>query len=419
MSLRDRLEQIHRRRLPADETPAAAIYAEPPLESLVAGIWRRIGDRRCFMAEQIYPLHHRHGDASLGNLARVPHTTWEPFVRRDNGQPFDPRRALYIDTETTGLLRGPGTYVFLVGVGSFQQEAFRVRQYFMPDYGDEEALLALLREDLDRDGGLVSFNGRAFDWPLIQMRYALRGDPLPSARGEPHLDLLFAARRLWGKRLASCALGSLEHQVLSVQREGLDVPGYMIPQLYADYVTYGRTRPMARVFYHNRVDILSLVTLASRIGHIINAPETATQDQHFDPLALARLFERCGQADEAIAAYRLATESESEQERHLAREQLSFLLKRLRRYDEAIAIWQAELDTGAIYPYVELAKYHEHQMRDYQRARVLTREAIDVVRSKASGLDLLSRREWLAALQHRLARLDRRLRRHGKERNAS
>lgn len=419
MSLRDRLEQIRRTPVPIDETPAAVTHAEPALESLVAGTWRRIGDQRCFVAERLYPFDHRHGNTSLGDLGRVPHGTWEPFVLDSGGQPFDPLRAIYIDTETTGLLRGPGTYVFLVGVGLFRQGAFCVRQYFMPDYGDEEALLSFLRQDLDREGGLVSFNGRAFDWPLIQMRYTLWGTPLPSASGEPHLDLLFLARRLWSQRLASCALASLEQHVLSVQREGLDVPGYMIPQLYADYVTYGRTRPMARVFYHNRVDILSLVSLASRIGHMLSAPETATQDQHFDPLALARLFERCGRSDEAIAAYRLATESESERERRLAREQFALLLKRLHRYDEAIVIWQAELGNGAILPYVELAKYHEHQLRDYGRARELTREAIATVHSSTSGLDSLSRREWLEALQHRLGRLERRLRRQGQRGSAS
>ena len=134
----------------------------------------------------------------------------------------------------------------------------------MRDYGEEPAQLAALAERLERFSTVVSFNGKAFDLPLIETRLALSRIPFGLA-GAPHLDLLFPSRRIWKNSLPSCALSSLETEVLGVRRTGEDVPGYLIPALYFDYVRGGDAGPMAGVFYHNVQDILSLVTLSVRI----------------------------------------------------------------------------------------------------------------------------------------------------------
>ena len=129
---------------------------------------------------------------------------------------IDYGRAVFLDIETTGLSQSSGTYAFLVGIGYFEADRFTVRQYFMPDYGDEHAMLELLASDLSGRQGLVSFNGRCFDWPILATRYTLARQNIP-AIDTPHLDLLAVARRLWARLLSSCALSSLEKTVLEIQ----------------------------------------------------------------------------------------------------------------------------------------------------------------------------------------------------------
>ena len=48
-----------------------------------------------------------------------------------------PTQWAFLDTETTGLAGGTGTCAFLIGVGSIEPAGFRLRQFFMRDYGEE------------------------------------------------------------------------------------------------------------------------------------------------------------------------------------------------------------------------------------------------------------------------------------------
>lgn len=401
--LRDSIRAIMEREAP-QEAPCrgGSLYAEPPLEDLVPGRWERGGESRCFVSEHRYLLEYRHGIQRLGDLASLPAEVWQPFVTGGEGQPFDPRAAVFIDTETTGLSRAAGTYCFLVGLGCFDGNAFVVRQYFMPDFGEEEALLELVAQEIASRAGLVSFNGRGFDWPLLEMRYLLTRRPPPHP-GEPHLDLLHASRRLWRRRLPSCALGALEKEILGVEREDLDVPGALIPQLYLDYVLRARTRPMAQVFYHNAMDVLSMVALAARIGAAVFRPDA--QGESDDLVALGRLYMQQGDYARAEMAFRTADAGVGGYGE--ARLELSFLLKRQGRLDEAMDIWWGDLEGPALYPYVELAKQLEHRLGDYQAAERLVARAIQRV---ATGhLTCRDPETVLRELYHRQARLNARL----------
>ena len=179
---------------------------------------------------------------------------------------WTPAQVAFIDTETTGLSLGAGTYTFLIGVGTFEDEAFVVRQFFMRNPAEERAQLHLVEEALTRCTGIVSFNGRGFDMPLINNRFVLAAMPLPLF-GAPHLDLLPPARRLWKARWGSCSLGNLERNVLEFQRTAEDVPGYLIPDIYRQYYLTGvATEMLAHVFYHNLEDIASMVVLGARMA---------------------------------------------------------------------------------------------------------------------------------------------------------
>lgn len=408
------MDELRARLRRLESTPSAAFPppAPPrggrPLEELVPdGTWLERDGRRCFVAAYRYELAYRHGGQLLSDLLAVPAAEWQPFVPGD--APFDARQALFIDTETSGLARG-STYAFMVGVGHYDGDAFQVRQYFMPDYADEEALLDLLAEDLAARQGLVTFNGRAFDWPIIEARYVMARRPRPGP-AEPHLDLLPVARRLWRRTQPSCALSHLERALLGIRRESQDVPGYLIPQLYDDYVRWGHTEPMAGVFYHNRIDILSMVTLAGRIGGLLVAPMDHDAATGRDDLALGRLYERQGRTEDALTAYERAGSNGTAADRELAHHDRSFLLKRLGRYDEAMEIWRHQLGAGDMYPYVELAKQYEHRLGDDRAAREMTLAAIAWVEVHRGRLGAYESRELLAALHHRLERLERRLER--------
>ncbi len=209
MDLRTRLLHLGLRREPDPEEEMRPRRRPVPLEELVAGEWQTTADGRCFVAEQRFSLAYAHGRYRLSELLSLPHDVWSLALGGAGDDPFDVRRAAFVDTETTGLSRGGGTYAFLIGLGVFEGDEFVLRQFFMPDYGEEPALLELAGQMLGAARGLVSFNGRSFDWPILEARYIMAGRPPPMDPWQ-HLDLLLLARRLWRRCLASCALSALE-----------------------------------------------------------------------------------------------------------------------------------------------------------------------------------------------------------------
>ena len=362
----------------------------------------------CFVAEEMRPADAVHGSTTLSTIHIHGQEMAAAIARDDQLHEIDFTTAAFIDTETSSLAGGTGTFAFLVGVGFFDGPAFRVRQFFMRDPSEEPALVHLLDDLLQSFDAVVSFNGKAFDLPLLDSRFILwrRQFPLKHA---PHLDLLAPARRLWKERLPSCSLTSLEEHILGLFRDG-DVPGWMIPTLYFEYERTGNAAPLQPVFTHNAIDILSMVSLTARMAQQFAEPETAGVVHGADWYSLGRCFENLGWADQAERAYRRAlTAPCAPTIRRRALENLSFLYKRRAMWGQAIEIWRDSVDAGIanqLYPYEELAKYYEHRQREYEPAIQLVREAIRRIEAR----DLQphgSRVKSLAELRHRLARLER------------
>jgi len=184
----------------------------------------------------------------------------------------DIRQWLFLDTETTGLAGGTGTYAFLVGVAWWEEDGFAVAQYFMRDHGEEPSLLLEVLEHLDQRRVLVTFNGKSFDWPLLQTRFQMTRMGAVRER-LAHLDLLHLARQIWRLSLQSVALTQLERHVLQLDR-GSDIPSETIPQRYFDFLRGGPPEAMAEVFHHNQLDLCGLASLALRIGSILDNPES-------------------------------------------------------------------------------------------------------------------------------------------------
>jgi uncharacterized protein YprB with RNaseH-like and TPR domain len=316
----------------------------------------------------------------------------------------DLSRAVFLDTETTGLSTGAGTYVFLVGAGYFEGDYFKVKQFFLKSPGDELPFLTALEDFLQRFSLLVTFNGKAFDWPLLESRYIRQRSFRRAPLEDPlHLDLLHPARRLWRRRLESCALLALEREILQIQRTGEDVPGWMIPSLYFHFLRSGDGSRLGGVFYHNLHDILSLASLTVHMDRVLADPMSGLVTDGLDFFCLGKLYERSGDSLYACDCYQEALRrplSTSDRRESLAR--LATCQKRERRFDSALVTWERLLEEGgssAVYGLVERAKYYEHVERDYMNALEDVQHALLLVQLNDSiEIDQKD-------LQHRRARL--------------
>ncbi len=384
---------------------------EVAIEDLVSGRFHTTSRGQCFVAEETYPLDHVHGDLLLSMFLDLSPQVVAQVARDDALAGVNLRRACFLDTETTGLSGGTGTMAFVVGLGFFVEEGFRLRQYFLRDPGDEPAMVEALAECLAEFEALVSFNGRAFDVPILENRFILARIPPPTA-GAPHLDLLQPARRLYRYRLSSRALTSLEREVLGVLRDQADVPGGVIPTLYRDYLSTGDAREMKRVLYHNAVDILSLVTLAVRLCRLFADPWAEAGGAEFYGLGRWYADEGhtpAGRTADVERAYRSALGSTLAPDlRAKVLRDLAYLLKRADRHTEAFACWQQLALEAAddILAHVELAKCFEWRAGDLSLAARWTRAALAQVENWPVGA---RRNVALDELRHRLARLERKI----------
>ncbi len=371
-----------------------------PLEELLGGTEHETAHGRILVARREYQLHSRHGELPLRSALEAPPDVLELLGREPGARPA-PGRLLYLDTETTGLAGGTGTYAFLVGVGFFEADRFVLTQYFMRDLDEEPALISAVAALLADFDGVVTYNGRGFDLPLLETRFVLSRRPWPQHLW--HLDLLPPARRLWSRHLPDCRLPTIETRVLGLERVD-DVPGALIPSLYFHYLRSRRAEALRPVFEHNRLDVLSLVTLMGRVARALADPERFDLAPE-EYVGLGRLWEVWDE-ERAAACYRAALQrglGSPGRERLLLR--LGLRAKRETRWEEALAHWEAAIAEGAGFdprPWVELAKYYEHTRRDLAAAHRVAARALALAESEGAPESVL------AALAHRLDRLSRR-----------
>ena len=315
---------------------------------------------------------------------------------------FDPRRILYLDTETTGL-GGSGTVAFLVGLGFLTDEGFEVHQFLMRDYPEEPYLLRHVAAGLDRFDILCTFNGTTFDVPLLESRFLMnRMDR--SCLELPHLDLLHMCRRLWKLRLGRCNLGRLEEVILGKPRTD-DIPGSEVPQRYFTYLKTGEIALLDDILRHNAQDIASLCVLLNHMADLYLHPEKIRFSE--DVYSMGRALERVEKTEQARKCYRLASRGRMGGEASSA---LAVSYRRSGQREEAAGIWQEMIRErqGGVLPYVELAKYEEHIRRDIPAALKLTEQAMIRLSEPGLGRDDAVQ-EMENELQYRWQRLKRKL----------
>lgn len=356
--------------------------------------------------EYRYPLSHFHGRFDLGALQRE-NLQALCGVLKDQALlcPKDLRSLLFMDTETTGLQGGAGTYAFMVGLGYFTDEEFVLCQYMMEDYHQELAMLVAIYEKMQEHTHLVTFNGKTFDWPLLESRFTyhrMRGGLRPV-----QVDLVHPARRYYKQRLENCRLGSLEEAVLGFGRAG-DISGAEVPSLFFRYVEERDGRLIAPVFQHNHWDILTLVTLLTHLVQAYCEPGEVLEKAE-DLFSAGKIHADLGEYEQAIACFKRSLDNPcSPQLKQEILTHLSYVYKRLGRFEDASTIWQNFIQSASnmrIFPYLELAKYFEHQCKDYQRALEVTEAARALLLGQRRHYTASRLKEWLSDLDHRRERL--------------
>ena len=361
--------------------PSPLAAATTKLAATLSGVWAEGTEGRYFTAEQTYPRSHRQGIHLLEDFLAADSHALAKLCREPAINGVDLSSALFLDTETTGLDTGGNTLVFLVGLGYFENEEFRVRQFFLYDPAGEAAMLHAISALVQRFSLLVTFNGKSFDVPMLGARYWPHGQGHAQRFlvGMPHADLLYPARRLWKDRLRSVRLANLERTLLGVRRTG-DVAGAEIPDLYLRYLHDGAVDRLLPVFYHNAQDLLTLATLATYAASVYADPFDGRVQDGLDFLCVGRAYEAAGDVDNAIRAYDRALSLSLHPAAQLdACKRITPLYKRTARLNHAVALWEEMVTSErrhSILPYEELAKHCEHVLGDLQRAESLVIEAL-------------------------------------------
>jgi uncharacterized protein len=399
-SLQDKLGSLLKK---GSDLPQPKVEPRYEIDAVVAGAFlpTPLGD--VFVVEQNYPSDHLHGSTPILSpfpLSLISQWANDPLIAELPLSAF-----AFLDTETSGLSGGTGTYAFLVGAARFIDGQFVLKQFFMRDPAEEPALLEGLADFLAPAKALVTFNGKAFDAPLLTTRYTLHRIPVPYKKYS-HLDLLPLARRLWRDRLESRALKYLEEHVLGMRRTSEEVPGFEIPWLYFDYLRTHDARPLAGVFYHNAMDMVAMAALLTHMNEMITHPYDGRVEHGLDFIALGKLFEDLGHVEDAARLFERGLELDiSESDFSLAVKRLSILQKRRGDFEEAIRLWEKAAAEGHMYAHIEMAKYYEHKRRDVKSAIHWTRSALDHIQQM--DLPAYERKYWLDEIARRLARLER------------
>jgi len=330
-------------------------------------------------------------------LELLSRTRDESLSRKTRTALEDPTKWLFLDTETTGLAGGTGTYAFLIGLGWWDAGGLQVEQLFMRDFTEEHSILHELSTRVVERPVLVTFNGKSFDWPLLENRFTMTRS-IAAPKLAAHLDLLHPARALWKLRLRSVRLAELERHVLDAPRLGWhrenDVASALIPQFYFDYLRGGPAAPLAGVVRHNQMDLRGLAALFGKINSLLSKPaDSAKEIESLDLFGLSRFLQRRGDADRAHSACAQALAIGLPAEfRPKARRDLALMAKRRGEHERAAEIWLdmvADLHEG-IHASEQLAIYYERHAKDPAKAAQFAKLAVATVRrQRANSRDLL------------------------------
>jgi len=293
--------------------------------------WKKAGaspylyeNQFCYIKEVRYPLDYQHGKYKLSDFLTAI-LMWEDFSGNHplSAKGMSPSDLFFFDTETTGLYGGAGNSIFLLGYARLEGKEFVLRQHFLPEPGFEVALYKSFLESVDYTT-LVTYNGKAFDWPQVKTQHTLVRQHVPKLPSFGHFDLYHAARRLWKNNLESVKLIRVEEEILEVKRTD-DIPGFLAPMIYFDYVERKNPEAVLKVLEHNEADILSLITLYTHLTyqiHGVDPKQTPTEK-----MLIGKWYQYIGERELAASTFEAAAGKGD----YSAKHQLAFHIKKTKK----------------------------------------------------------------------------------------
>lgn len=350
--------------------------------------------------EKRFPLDFGHGGRALADFLLLSHKQFSYINKQDFSPSLLSEDFVFLDTETTGLAGGSGTYIFLAGCGYFTNDVFIVKQFLLTDHQNEYAFLYHVATLLKSFKGIISYNGKSYDVPLLKTRFILNRLAEDFERFI-HIDLLHCSRRLWKKHLKECNLGNIEKKLLGFVRQD-DIASADIPGKFVAYLQTGTVELLSPVYKHNCIDIMSMVSIAILAAAAFDCSQNEKIAAHTDKRSLFKVFMALQEYD---AAFQLAEKSYEDNDVHLLLD-YSYALKKRGNFDKAVKVWEHLIaQSSFIEPaYLELAKYFEHRECTFSKAL----DIIDRVQKRREILDelgvageMLGAEEW----QHRKKRV--------------
>lgn len=363
------------------------------------------------LRKTVYPLDYRHGTHAVGELTEA-----AAGLAAFHQETPSPESILYLDLETTGLGVGAGNVPFMVGIGYLSGDSFVIEQTLIRHPAEEYAMLQDLQAKLRNYSYLATYNGKTFDWPLVQNRMIMN-----AMRGQTwqlkHLDFLHPSRSIWRNTLASLKLSHIEEERLGIARTE-DVPGSLAPQLYFQFLADGNPAPLEGVFRHNESDLLSLACLSIRFGYLLQETvfERIGYPAQAEELVRTGLWlARMGRSTLPEELFRRAVAADTAAPSSLL--MLAAADKKAGNWERAVLLWQKAIllagdkhNEDAKEACVELAMYYEHRSKDLESALAFALQALE--RSEAAigyGRRDSKRRAEAEAVHNRITRLRRKL----------
>ncbi|WP_377888885.1 ribonuclease H-like domain-containing protein [Alkalihalobacillus sp. R86527] len=371
MSLKAKLNRM-KNHINTDEKKEETRVKEPSLTVPHLEKWSSLDavpfffdDEYAMIRKKTYPMEHQHGRYVFNELEHVIER-WNNFHRTHplSSKNLNPSDLLFFDTETTGLGGGVGNTIFLLGYCQYTNEGISVNQYFLPGPGAEVPMYKAFLDDVQDLKNLVTYNGKAFDWPQVKTRHTLIREQVPNLPQFGHFDLLHGARRFWKNDMESVRLSNVEEQKLQFTRKE-DTPGYLAPMLYFEFVKDPDPDLISSVMKHNEEDILSLITLYIHLSNLLldNRGDYLSAGEQFQS---ARWWEAIGEEDHAASLYQLSIDGKYDRE---AKKALAKIYKKQGVLTRALSIWiELSQSTNDEECDIELAKYYEHKEKDYEQA---------------------------------------------------
>lgn len=329
----------------------------------------------CLIREVNYPLTYQHGKYSFGDFV----TAVQAWNQTEIEHPLSaaghrPNELFFFDTETTGLGGGVGNTIFLLGHARINGEQVTLKQHILPHPGAEIPLYQSFLESINYKT-LVTYNGKAFDWPQVKTRHTLIRDHVPKLPAFGHFDLFHAARRMYKHKLDKLKLSVVEKEVLGFERKD-DIPGFLAPIIYFDFIERKNPEGLLGVIKHNEMDILSLISLYVHLTfQLLRIDKQQTAKETFE---VGRWYAALGQYNQAKQAFSDIISDEVDID-YPAMNALAFEYKRERNWHSACELWKKVAEACEpliqVEACVELAKIYEHRLKDIEMAHIYCEKA--------------------------------------------